>query len=157
MMSRPLHKTLLVLFLAASALWVAPAQAGGGHHHGYGYGHYRPHYRPHHGYHHGYRRHYGVHGHHHDGYKYIGAGLLLGAVAHGIFSQPRVERTVVRTVPAGRVYTPAPRPAPAAPPPAPIERPDVYLRKDPNGECWLIERVEDGSEIITPQSPEVCD
>jgi hypothetical protein len=72
--------------------------------------------------------------------------------------RPRVvtrTRVVYRDPPREAIYD-APAPAPQAVTPLPAERPDVYLRRDPDGDCWLIEREADGTEIITPQEQGVC-
>ena len=142
----------LLLALAATLGFSAPASAGGY------YGHHR-------GGHHGYRNHYyGYrHGHrysrHHD-YGYLAAGLVLGAAFSNYDNRPRYveRRTVIYRTPIisqPTIYTPARRPAQQGQP-APAERPDYYLRKDRDGECWLVETTEEGEQIITPQSPDVC-
>lgn len=149
-----MKRIALVLATALAALLATPAMAGGyghrGHHghHGHHYGrhHFGP--RIHHGYRHGHRHHRTAH--------YVGAGLLLGAVAHAVLQPRTVVRTrVIERRPAETTVYREPVPAPQSAP-APIERPEVYLRKDPNGDCWLIERGEDGTEIISPQDPSVC-
>jgi hypothetical protein len=154
---------MIAAMAALAALTVsAPVHAGGNHgHHGGGHYDYRYSNHRYDRYRHNNRhyRHYGHNRHNHK-YGYLAAGLVLGAVINNhAYSRPRVERrTVVYRTPVQTrqtVYTPSVQVEPQAVP-APIERPDYYLRKDRNGECWLVENTEDGEQIITPQSPDVC-
>ena len=146
--------TIAILTLVLILGFSAPASAGGsyghhrGGHHGYGYGHRSRHY--------GYGHRYG--GHH--GYGYLAAGLVLGAAFSNYGYGPRYaeRRSVIYRTPVQAqrtIYTPAAPPAPRDEP-APVERPDYYLRKDRDGECWLVESTAEGEQIITPQSPDVC-
>lgn len=144
---------IAVLALAVTLGISTPAMARGNYgHHGGG----------HHGY--GYRGHHYGNGHRYYGgqhkYGYLAAGLVLGAAISNYRYQPRFvqRRTVVYRRPVyaqPTVYTQPVSQAPQATP-APVERPDYFLRKDRNGECWLVESTEDGEQIITPQSPDVC-
>ena len=151
----------------AALAFTAPVHAGGNHGHRGG-GHYDYRHNNHRYNNHRYNnyRHsnyrYGHHRYnrHHNKYGYLAAGLVLGAVINNhAYSRPRVERrTVVYRTPVQThhtVYTPAPQAEPRGVP-APVERPDYYYRKDRNGECWLVENTEEGEQIITPQSPDVC-
>ncbi len=150
-------KTLALIALVAG-LTAVPAATAGGWHIGYygGHGHYRPyHYRPyrHHGYYHRHRR-------HRDYYGAVAAGLVFGGILHAatrpapVVVERRIYRRPVTTT--REVYRPAP-PAEPRGQPAPAEKPPYYYRRGADGSCDLIERLEDGSEIITPQPPEECD
>lgn len=154
-------KTALIAALVA--LVTATSAHAGGRNYGYGhYGHGYGHYGRHGG---GYGHHYGRHHYrhrHHGHYGYLAAGLLLGGAFVHSMNRPYVvrERVVYRR-PVERVGYREPiqqtrvrvergyEPVPAEPPP-------YYYRRDADGECWLIERAEDGSETITPQDPNVC-
>ena len=122
---------------------------GGGHHGGghHNYGHSGHHYS---------------YGHHYSGrhnYGYLATGLILGASFSNYYRQPPYveRRTVIYRTPdyAQPVALPVAQPAPRGVS-APVERPNYYLRKDRNGECWLVESTDDGEQIITPQSADVC-
>ncbi len=107
-MKRELLAVAAAAGLAAGQLTVGVADAGGWSRHGPGYGHYesfkhRGHFggpgHKYRGYGYGHRR------HHHRGhkYEYLLGGLILGATATYLFSQPRYierETIVYRTAPA---------------------------------------------------------
>jgi hypothetical protein len=158
-----MKKVLIGLAIMLALVIALPAQAGARH------SHYRPDYRAHHGHHydHGYRhprhygRHYDRHGHS-DGFKYVGAGLILGAVANAVLRPaPVYETRVVYRRPVER----AQQRAHVVPPPSefvtgqtpPPGGHDVFLRRKANGECWLVETEANGDQVLTPQEPEVCD
>ena len=124
---------------AAASSYYYGGYVGHGHGHGYGYGRHHGHYR------HAYRR------HHHHRAGYLAAGLLLGGVIAEM-SRPRPpQRVVVSRQP---VMTPSP--AAVRGQPAPQQPPPVYLRRTADGRCQLVELLDDGTQRVTPESPDSC-
>lgn len=142
-----MSRTALLTFLLG--LMVAPATFAGHNGHYGGHGHHRYHYRgPR------YSHHY-RHNHHYAG---LAAGLLFGSIVASANRPAVVQRRVIyrRSSQPQTVYQTAPAQPVVRGQPAPEQRPPYYYLKKADGSCHLIELTEDGSEIITPQSPEEC-